>query len=167
MIKKKKKCIAVKSEPALPRRRGILSVLGFVTLLPLTACGQGDKKMQNYTVLDVEMFSNIDRPISDIMFNGTDLGVMNKYGGTGLITGVRIPYGVQTLTWTLGGPEGTPRNGEHMKIKNTLIITPELIPPGTRYVGLHLYPDDTAEVTFSESMPERTERGKKIKATRK
>lgn len=135
--------------------------------MPLAACGQGAKKLKNYTVLDVEMFSSLDRPISDIMFNGTDLGVMNKYGGTGLITGVRIPYGIQTLTWTLGGPEGTPRNGEHMKIRNTLVISPEQIPVGTKYIGLHLYPDDTAEVTFSEAMPERTIRGKNIKAARK
>ena len=149
------------------RRRVALKVIMSGLLMPLAACGQGVKNMQDYTVLDVEAFSNLDRPISDIMFNGEDLGVMNKYGGTGLITGVRIPFGVQTLTWTLGGPEGTPRNGEHMKIKNTLIILPEQIPAGTKYLGLHLYPDDTAEVTFSDSMPERTARGKKIKAARK
>lgn len=65
--------------------------------------------MQNYTVLDVEMFSYIDRAIGDIVFNGMDLGVMNKYGGTGLITGVCIPFGVQTLTWMLDGPKGTPQ----------------------------------------------------------
>jgi len=154
-------------ELLFPRRRVALKVIMSGLLMPLAACGQGVKNMQDYTVLDVEAFSNLDRPISDIMFNGEDLGVMNKYGGTGLITGVRIPFGVQTLTWTLGGPEGTPRNGEHMKIKNTLIISPEQIPAGTKYLGLHLYPDDTAEVTFSDSMPERTARGKKIKAARK
>lgn len=65
--------------------------------------------MQNYTVLDVEMFSYIDRAIGDIVFNGMDLGVMNKYGGTGLITGACIPFGVQTLTWMLDGPKGTPQ----------------------------------------------------------
>lgn len=43
--------------------------------------------MRDYIVLDVEMFSNIDRVIVDIIFNGADLGVMNKYGGTGTITG--------------------------------------------------------------------------------
>lgn len=123
--------------------------------------------MQNYTVLDVEMFSYIDRAIGDIVFNGMDLGVMNKYGGTGLITGVCIPFGVQTLTWMLDGPKGTPRNGEKMKIKNTLMIKPEQILPGTRYLGLHLYPDDTAEVTFSESMPEKSTRGREIIADRK
>lgn len=123
--------------------------------------------MQNYVVLSVEMFSNLDRPIGEIMFNGEDLGVMNKYGTTGLITGVRIPFGAQTLTWMLDGPPGTPRNGEHVAIKNKLVITPEQIPQGARYLGLHLYPDDTAEVTFSESMPERTARGKQIKAARK
>lgn len=123
--------------------------------------------MQKETVLSVEMFSYVDRVITDIMFNGTDLGVANRYGGTGTITGVRIPFGIQTLTWTLGGPKGTPRNGEHMQIKNRLMISKEQIPPGTRYIGLHLYPDDTAEITFAEFIPERTARGEKILSERK
>lgn len=164
MSEQKKK--SDKSKFFFVRRRSTLVKLGAGLLIPLAACGKGVKTMQKYIVLDVEMFSNLDRPISEIMFNGEDLGVMNSYGGTGLITGVRIPFGVQTLTWTLGGPEGTPQNGENVKIKNTLVISPEQIPKGTKYLGLHLYPDDTAEVTFSETMPERTERGKKIKAAR-
>lgn len=49
-----------------------------------------------------------------------------------------------------------------MKIKNTLVITPEQIPLRMQYLGLHLYPDDTAEASFAESLPERTARGRKI-----
>lgn len=123
--------------------------------------------MQKETVLAVVMYSHLDRPIHDIIFNGTDLGVANKYGGTGTITGVRIPFGIQTLTWDLGGPEGMARNGEQVKMKNEIVISPEQIPPGTRYIGLHLYPDDTAEITFAEFIPERTARGKKILSARK
>ncbi|WP_157201732.1 hypothetical protein [Massilia sp. Root335] len=160
MSDQKEETITGNIEWRLSRRRAAFGLLGFGLLMPLAACGQGGKKVGSYIVLDVEMFSYVDRAIHDIMFNGTDLGVMNRYGGTGTITGVRIPYGVQTLTWVLGGPKGTPRNGEHMKIKNKLIISPEQIPAGTGYLGLHLYPDDTAEVAFSESMPERSARGK-------
>lgn len=118
--------------------------------------------MQKETVLNVEVYSYLDRPIYDIIFNGTDLGVMNSYGGTGTITGVRIPFGIQTLRWNLDGPKGTARNGELVKVKNNITIFPEKIPPRTRYVGLHLYPDDTAEVTFAEFVPDRTPRGEKI-----
>ena len=118
--------------------------------------------MQKETVLNVEMYSYLDRPIHDISFNGTGLGVMNSYGGTGTITGVRIPFGVQALKWTLGGPKGKARNGERMQARNTLVISPAEIPAGTRYIGLHLYPDDTAEITFAEFIPERTPRGEKI-----
>lgn len=123
--------------------------------------------MQKEIVLNVVMYSNLDRPIHDIIFNGTDLGVANKYGGTGTITGVRIPFGKQTLRWDLGGPEGMARNGERVQVKNTIVITREQIPPGTRYIGLHLYPDDTAEITFAEFIPERTTRGKQIRSNRK
>lgn len=167
MSDQKEKPVANKIELPLSRRRDTLGLVGLGLLMPLAACGQGGKKMRDYTILDVEMFSYIDRAIGDIIFNSTDLGVMNKYGGTGLITGVRIPFGLQTLTWMLDGPKGTPRNGEIVKIKNTLRVSPEQIPPETQYLGLHLYPDDTAEIIFSESMPEESARGRKIMAARK
>jgi hypothetical protein len=142
-------------------------LIGLGLLMPLAACGQGKKKMQKETTLHVEMFSYVDQVITDISFNGTGLGVMNRYGGTGTITDVYIPFGNQILKWTLDGPEGTPRNGERMTPKNQLVISPEQIPPGTRYLGIHVYPDDTVEFTFAESIPERTVRGKKILAARK
>lgn len=123
--------------------------------------------MQKETALHVEVFSYIDRVIIDISFNGTGLGVMNRYGGTGTITDVYIPFGIQALKWTLDGPEGTPRNGEIITPKNQLVISPEQIPSGTRYLGIHLYPDDTVEFTFAEGIPERTARGRKILADRK
>ena len=148
-------------------RRVAMGLIGLGLMMPLAACGQEERRMQKETVLNVVMFSNVDRVITDIIFNGTDLGVMNKYGTTGTITGVGIPFGVQTLTWILGGPKGTPRNGEQMKMKNKIVISPEQIPAGTRYIGLHLYPDDTAEVTFAELIAERTPRGKEIRSTRK
>ncbi|WP_394777241.1 hypothetical protein, partial [Undibacterium sp.] len=71
-------------------RRGVISLIGLGLMMPLTACGQGGKKMQKEIVLDVVMYSNVDRVITDIYFNGTGLGVMNRYGGTGTIIGVRI-----------------------------------------------------------------------------
>jgi hypothetical protein len=143
-------------------RRIAMSLIAFGLMMPLTACGQGKTKTQKEAVLNVEIHSYLGRPIHDIIFNGTDLGVMNSYGGTGTITGVRIPFGIQTLRWTLGGPKDMARNGELMKVKNNIVISPQAIPPGTRYLGLHLYLDDTAEVTFAEFIPERTARGEKI-----
>lgn len=148
-------------------RRMVTKLIGLGMLMPLTACGQGRRGSQTEIVLNVVMYSYVDRVITDIMFNGTDLGVMNRYGTTGTITGVRIPFGVQTLGWTLGGPKGTPRNGEHMQMKDKIVITAEQIPSGARYIGLHLYPDDTAEVTFAESIPESTARGVRIRLARK
>jgi hypothetical protein len=144
-----------------------MRLIGLGLMMPLAACGQGEKRMQKETVLNVVMYSYMDRVITDIIFNGTDLGVMNRYGTTGTITGVRIPFGVQTLKWTLDGPEGTPRNGEQVKVKNNVVISPEQISPDTRYIGLHLYPDDTVEVTFAEFIPGSTPRGKEIRSKRK
>ena len=120
--------------------------------------------MQKETVLALTMYSYLDRPIFDIVFDGTDIGVANSYGGTGVITAVRIPFGIQTLTWRMDGPKGMPGNGEQKEIKNNLTISPSEIPAGTRYIGVHLYPDYTAEVTFDEFIPDRTARGEAILA---
>ena len=60
-----------------------------------------------------------------------------------------------------------PRNGEIMTARNQLIISPEQMPAGTRYLGIHVYPDDTVEFTFAVGLPERTARGEKILSARK
>jgi hypothetical protein len=146
----------------LAARRACMQMVGLGLMGAISACSRREAKMQTGIVLDVEMYSYLSRPIHYIIFNGADLGVMNSYGGTGTITGVWMPFGMQSLKWTLGGPEGMPGNGEQITVKNKLIVSPEKIPPRTRYIGLHLYPDYTAELTFSDEIPEKTIRGKKI-----
>lgn len=141
-----------------PDRRHTIRLIALGLSMPLVACGRAVPK---YIVLDVVMYSYVDRVITDIIFNDTDLGVMNRYGSTGTIVGVAIPFGLQTLQWTLGGPKGTPRNGEVVYISSKLAISQQQIPEGTRYLGLHLYPDDTAEVTFDAFLPQRKQCEKK------
>lgn len=154
-------------QPSTSRRRIAVRLFALGLMMPLTACGQRKRRSAKEIALDVVMYSYVDRVIIDIVFNGTDLGVANRYGGTGIMTGVRIPYGDQTLEWTLDGPEGMARNGERVKMKNKIAISPNIVPQGTRYLGLHLYPDDTAEVTFAEFIPDSTARGEKIRLARK
>ena len=148
-------------DPILFPRRVFVKIFALGMVMPMSACSQG-ANMKKEIVLNVEMYSYLDRPIHDIIFNGTDLGVMNSFGGTGTITSVRIPFGVQALKWTLGGPKGKAGNGTQVESKNKLTIMPEQIPQGTRYIGLHIYPDYTTEATFSDMIPDRTERGEKI-----
>lgn len=62
--------------------------------MPVVACGPAVRK---YIVLGVVMYSNMDRVITNMMFNDTDLDVMNRYGSTGTIFDVGIPFGVQKL----------------------------------------------------------------------
>ena len=143
-------------------RRAAMQFIGIGLAMPMAACGKGTRKVENAIWLHVVMYSYVDRVITDIAFNDTNLGVANRYGGTGTITGVRIPFGVQALTWTLGGPKGTPRNGERVSIANRLYLLSEQIPVGTRYLGLRLYPDNAAEITLAPFIPERTSRGEEI-----
>ncbi|WP_152615375.1 hypothetical protein [Janthinobacterium lividum] len=150
--------------PSPRSRRHSLGLIGLGLMMPLAACRQSVRKE---IWLNVEVISYIDHVITNIFFNGTPLGVMNRYGATGTIAGVQIPFGVQTLHWELDGPKGTPRIGEVVTAKGPLVISPEQIPPRTRYLGIHLYPDDRVEFTFVEGPPEPTTRGQKIRADRK
>lgn len=143
-------------------RRVIVGMLGLGMLAPMIACGNGGKKMKKEVVLNVVAHSYIDRPILDILFNGNDLGVCGAFGGTGTITSVRIPLGVQKLTWRLDGARGMPRLGETVTAKNQLIVREQDITADTRYIGLHLYQDETAELTFSEYIPELSTRGEEV-----
>ena len=145
----------------LVTRRILIKAVALGMITPLSACSQG-ANMKKEIVLNVEAYSYLNRPIHNIIFNGTDLGVMNSFGDTGTITSVSIPFGVQAFKWTLGGPRGMAGNGMIIEAKNKLTIAPEQIPQGARYIGLHIYPDYTAEVTFSDGIPDRTERGEKI-----
>lgn len=153
-----------KLAPSPRSRRRAIGLIGLSLMMPLAACRQAVRKE---IWLNVEVISYIDHVITNIIFNGTPLGVMNRYGATGTIAGVQIPFGVQTLHWELDGPNGTPRIGEVVTAKGPLVISPEQIPSGTRYLGIHLYPGDTVDFIFSEGIPELTGRGQKILADRK
>jgi hypothetical protein len=110
---------------------------------------------------DVALFSYLDRPIFDVYLNGRDIGVSGVRpvggGGSGLMTGVAVPLGPQRLTWRLDGPEGTPGNGDTVTASNQPTLTrPD---PKLRYLGVHVYPDNTVELIPEEFWPEVTERG--------
>ena len=100
-------------------RRHAISLIALGLAMPVLVCSPAVRK---YIVLGVVKYSYMDRVITNIMFNDTDFGVMNRYGSTGTIVGVGIHFGAQTLQWTLGGPEGTPRNGVVVTPKNQLAI---------------------------------------------
>lgn len=142
------------------QRRLVLGLIGTGLLAPLGACGKGSRTMEKGINLSVVLNAYLTRSIYDIYFNKEDLGVTAPYGSTGIITGVHVPFGAQTLSWRLGGPEGAPNNGDTVHVKNLLTIKPEQILPTTRYIGIHVYPDFTAEITVCDDMPELTPRGR-------
>jgi hypothetical protein len=144
------------------RRKFFFALIGFGIIIPIMACGKGNVFMKKQIGLNVVVYSYFDRPIFDIYFNGIELGLANTYGGTGTITGVSIPFGPQVLTWRLGGPRGMAHNGETVNVKNSLAISPGKIPENTRYLGIHIYSDNTAELSFSQYIPDRTPRGDAI-----
>lgn len=148
----------------ITRRKILGSLAGLSLLYPLVACGKGSLFMGKKITLDVVLFSYLDRPIFDVYLDGGDIGLAGAWphSGKAVMTAVNIPFGPQTLTWRLDGPKGTPRNGETVTAKNSLALTTDQIPPNAGYLGVHIYPDDTAELIVSQYMPEKSLRGQQI-----
>ena len=109
---------------------------------------------RNYTSRDIFEVS-LNKRTSD--------GAPPYNSGTSSSVGVTFDLGgPQTLTWTLGGPRGTARNGEVVAAKNSLYIREEDMPKGVCYLCIHIYPDETAELTFTVHLPPPTPRGAAI-----
>ena len=116
-------------------------------------------------VVDVSLFSYLDRPIFDVLLNGKDIGGTLARGFNGAnssMIGERITLGPQVISWRLSGPGGMPRNGETVRAKNTPTLSE--IPKGVTWIAVHVYADDTVEITFSKGAGSElsSERGAKI-----
>ncbi|MBJ8483492.1 MULTISPECIES: hypothetical protein [Acinetobacter] len=74
-------------------------------------------------------------------------------GGFGKSTMVSpIKVGSQIVTWK------DTNTGEIHKAANQLLIDKEQL-KGKKYLALHIYPDDTVEVTTSNDLPDPTQKG--------
>lgn len=109
--------------------------------------------------LNVVLFNYLDRPIFDVFVDGKMGFGSSAYPSTGggTVTGVRFDLGPKKVTWRLGGPEGTPRNGETVTNKNPLRL--DTVMPRAKYLGVHIYPDGTVELITSIAVPDATRRG--------
>ncbi len=112
---------------------------------------------------DVNLKSYLERPIFDVMVGGHDVGVAGgpPHGGPGgLMTGVPMRLGPQTVTWRLDGPEGMPGNGDTVSAVNRPVLTLEMAKH--QYMGVHIYPDNTVELVPDDGWPDPTARGEEI-----
>lgn len=134
-----------------------------LTTLSLLLPGCEGKPMHG--TFEVVLFSYLDRPIFDVLVSGMDIGLAGAYpySGRGSMSGVSMKYGPHPVSWRLGGPEGMPRNGETVKAKNTPVLQQ---PTGEhRFLGVHVYTDDTVEFVTSVNFPQLSERGRAFDAT--
>jgi hypothetical protein len=109
--------------------------------------------------LNVVLFNYLNRPIFDVFIDGKVGRGSDAYPatGAGIITGVPFDLGPKTVTWRLDGPKGTPRNGDTISNKNPLRL--DTVTQGAKYLGVHIYPDDTADLTTSIGIPDLHPRG--------
>lgn len=118
-------------------------------------------------VLSVVLFNYLDRPIFDVFVDGKMGFGSDAYPATGggIISGVNFDLGPKKVSWRLDGPPGTPRNGETVSNKNPLRL--DTVVPNARYLGVHIYPDDSVELITSVGLPDMTKRGTDLYEQRK
>lgn len=109
--------------------------------------------------LNVILYNYLNRPIFDVYIDGKVGTGSDAYPSTGggMITGVPLDLGPKTVTWRLDGPKGAPRNGETITNRNPLRL--DTIVQGAIFLGVHIYPDDTVELTTAVAIPGRSARG--------
>lgn len=110
-------------------------------------------------VLNIMVFNYWDRPIFEVNIDGKGDEASAAYPntGNGVTGGVPLVLGPKKVTWRLGGPEGLARNGDTIANKNRLELV-DLV-PGAQYLGIHIYPDETVELSTSVGRPQPSERG--------
>lgn len=157
-----------------PDRRRSLALASLSALALLTSCMQQTEPLpaqgknmtdskKDVAYFDVALHSYLDRPIFDVYLNGIDIGVaagQPHRGAGGLMTGVAVPLGPQSVSWRLDGPEGMPGNGDTVNAKNQPILSRPDAKKG--YLGVHIYPDNTVEVIPESYWPEKTPKGLEI-----
>lgn len=128
-------------------RRVFITALG--SLIFVNPCEAKSMKV----VLNIVVFSYWSRPIFEVNIDGKGDEASGAYPNTGkgVTGGVPITLGPKKVTWRLGGPEGLPRNGETLVNKNILELIEIL--PGANYLGIHIYPDETVELSTSVRRP--------------
>ena len=139
-------------------RRVFVTALG--SLFFINACEAKSMKV----VLNVVVFSYWDRPIFEVNIDGKGDEASGAYPNTGkgVTGGVPLTLGPKKVTWRLGGPEGLPRNGDTLVNKNNLELVDIL--PGAQYMGIHIYPDETVELSTSVGRPGPSAKGLNVVA---
>ncbi len=126
-----------------------------------------DKDKKDIVYFDVNLKSYLDRPIFDVYLNGRDIGVAGGHphgGNGGLMTGVPVPLGPQVVTWRLDGVDKDEKpyldNGVVVRASNQPIL--QRSDSKLRYLGVHIYPDNTVELVPEAFWPEASPRGAQI-----
>lgn len=109
--------------------------------------------------LDLVLFSYLRRPIFDVFIDGKggdSSGVFPETGGS-TISGLLLEPGPKHITWRLDGENGMVDNGKTIVAENAVILHD--IKPSSRYLALHIYPDNTVELLTSQYYPGPSQRG--------
>jgi hypothetical protein len=136
--------------PARGRRETLLALLGW----PFFISGCEAKPMHG--TFEVVIFSYLDRPIFEVLIDRFEIGAAGEYpySGGASMSGVSIKFGAHKVSWR------TADKGETVHAANVPVLVPS--PSGDRFLGVHIYPDNTVEFVTSQHFPELSERGREF-----
>lgn len=125
-------------------KKGILILILIFELISCTSIGAN----KTYYMGTVSFNYNPAYASYMVKLNGTEIG--GGYGRSMNTSPVKV--GTQIVTWR------DAKTGQVHNAKNEVSLIKEDI-KGMKYLAVHLYPDDTIEITTSNNWPNPTEKG--------
>jgi len=138
-------------------RRRLCGVV--LTLLFISAC-EASSPTATY---DVVVFTYLDRPIFNVFVGKNALGAAGEfpYNGRATTSGINFQTGPQTITWELDGAEGDVDLGKKVTARNHPEIRAN--ESASRFLAVHIYPDETVEFLVTKNFPRLSKRGEQIR----
>ncbi|MDV4265324.1 hypothetical protein ACG9XY_15355 [Acinetobacter seifertii] len=96
---------------------------------------------------------NYDPSYNSYMVKMNNSVIGGGFGNATLTSSIKV--GEQVITWK------NANTGEKHTANNQVILTKEQL-KGKKYLAVHIYPDDTVEITISNNWPIPTEKGLSI-----
>lgn len=112
--------------------------------------------------VDVVLFNYMDQQVFDVTLGETRVGSAGRfpYSGRRTKVGARLTEGAQTVTWRIPASDG----GSSQTVAARNRPSPGERAREARFLAVHIYPDASVELKYSENFPTYSERGARISA---
>lgn len=110
--------------------------------------------------IDVVLFNYHNEQIFDVTVGGVRVGSAGRfpYSGRRTKVGAHLNDGAQQVTWRIPATDSS--EARNVTARNAPVLTGRT--RDSRFMAVHVYPDDSVDIKFSDAFPVYTARGQAI-----